>query len=42
MKINLSEGTIDAHTFTLTAGKASVEFENGITGGANKTIFIDT
>ena len=38
MKINLAEGTIDAHTFTLTAGKTGFY----PTGGTDKTILIDT
>ena len=38
MKINLANGTIDAHTFTLTAGKNNIT----PTGGANNTILIDT
>ena len=38
MQINLAQGTIDAHTFTLTAGK------NNITpvGGVDNTILMDT
>ena len=38
MKINLATGTIDAHTFTLTAGQTGFY----PIGGVNKTILIDT
>lgn len=38
MSINLAEGTINAHTFTLTAGKNNIT----PTGGSNNTILIDT
>ena len=38
MKINLATGTIDAHTFTLTAGKNNTT----PTGGSDNTILIDT
>lgn len=38
MSINLGAGTIDAHTFTLTAGKNNIT----PTGGNNNTILIDT
>lgn len=38
MKINLAAGTIDAHTFTLTAGKNNTT----PTGGSDNTILIDT
>ena len=38
MKINLAEGAIDAHTFTLTAGKTG----QYPMGGKNNTILIDT
>ena len=41
MKINLADGTIDAHTFTLTAGTLTDD-ESAVAAGIDKTILIDT
>lgn len=41
MSINLANGTINAHQFTLTAGTLN-EQGNAVLGGADRTILIDT